>query len=125
MEKYLYEDLTKKIIECCYSVYDELGSGFLESVYENALILELKDKGLKVEQQKELEIFYKGNIIGNFRTDIIVNNKVILELKSVSDISKIHEVQLVNYLKGTNMKVGLVINFGEKLTFKRKFFDRH
>ena len=125
MEKYLHEDLTKKIIECSYNVFDELGSGFLESVYESALTLELKNKNLNVEQQKELNIFYKDNIVGRFRTDLIVDDKVIIELKAVSNISKIHEIQLVNYLKGTNIKVELIVNFGEKLTFKRKFFDRH
>ncbi len=125
MGNYLFEELTQEIIRCCYNVYDELGSGFLESVYENALALELESVGLKVEQQKGLDIFYKGNVVGNFRTDLVVEDKVIIELKAVSNILKVHEVQLVNYLKGSRIKVGLIVNFGEELKFKRKYFDRH
>lgn len=124
MSIYLYEELTNKIIKCFYKVYDELGSGFLESVYENALVIELESMGLKVEQQKDLNVFYKGNIIGSFRTDLIVDKKVIIELKAVSSFLKVHEVQLVNYLKGTGIKVGLLVNFGEELKFKRKIYDR-
>ncbi|WP_320045976.1 GxxExxY protein [uncultured Ilyobacter sp.] len=122
MTKYLYEDLTEKIIKCFYKVYDELGFGFLESVYEAALVIELQEMGLKIERQKELEVFYKGISIGKYRSDIIVENKIIIELKSTSNLSKIHEVQLVNYLKATNIEIGLLVNFGEKLTFKRKIF---
>ena len=122
MTDYLYKDLTEKIIKCFYKVYDELGFGFLESVYENALIIELQNIGLKVENQKELEVFYKGFSVGKYRSDIIVENKVIIELKSINKLSKFHEVQLVNYLKATNIEIGLLVNFGEKLNFKRKIF---
>ena len=122
MAEYLYEDLTKKIIKCFYKVYDELGYGFLESIYENALIVELQETGLKIENQKGLEVFYKGVLVGKYRSDIIVEDKVIIELKAVSQLTKSHEVQLVNYLKATNIEIGLLVNFGEKLNFKRKIF---
>jgi len=106
MAEYLYEDLTKKIIKCFYKVYDELGYGFLESIYENALIVELQETGLKIENQKGLEVFYKGVLVGKYRSDIIVEDKVIIELKAVSQLTKSHEVQLVNYLKATNIEIG-------------------
>jgi len=122
MTEYLHQDLTEKIIRCFYNVFDELGYGFLESVYESALVLELKNIGLKVESQKELEVFYKGVSVGKYRSDIIVENKVIIELKAVSQLTKAHEVQLVNYLKATNIEIGLLVNFGEKINFKRKIF---
>ena len=122
MTKYLYKDLTEKIIKCFYKVYDELGFGFLESVYEAALVIELQEMGLKIERQKELEVFYKGISVGKYRSDVIVENKVIIELKSINKLSTIHEVQLVNYLKATNIEIGLLVNFGEELTFKRKIF---
>ena len=122
MNEYLYRDLTEKIIKCFYSVYDELGYGFLESVYESALIVELENIGLKIEAQKELEVFYKSVSVGKYRSDIIVENKVIVELKAITQLSKIHEVQLVNYLRATGIEIGLLVNFGEKLNFKRKIF---
>jgi len=122
MTEYLHQELTEKIIRCFYNVFDELGYGFLESVYESALVLELQDMGLKVESQKELEVFYKGISVGKYRSDIIVENKVIIELKAVSQLTKAHEVQLVNYLKTTNIEIGLLVNFGEKINFKRKIF---
>lgn len=122
MTEYLHRNLTEKIIKCFYKVYDELGYGFLENVYENALIVELQDIGLKTESQKELEVFYKGISVGKYRTDIIVEDKVIVELKAVAQLSKAHEVQLVNYLKTTGIEVGLLVNFGEQLNFKRKIF---
>lgn len=122
MTEYLHKDLTEKIIKCFYNVFDELGYGFLESVYESALVLELNNMGLKVERQKELEVLYKGISVGKYRSDIIVEDKVIIELKAVSQLTKAHEVQLVNYLKATNIEIGLLVNFGEKLNFKRKIF---
>lgn len=120
MTEYLYKSLTEKIIKCFYKVHDELGYGFLESVYEKALIIELQNMGLKVESQKEIEVFYKEVLVGKYRSDIIVEDKVIIELKAISRLTKSHEVQLVNYLKATNIEIGLLVNFGEKLNFKRK-----
>jgi len=122
MTKYLHKDLTAKIIKYFYNVFDELGYGFLESVYESALVLELNNMGLKVERQKELGVFYKGVSIGKYRSDIIVEDKVIIELKAISQLIKAHKVQLVNYLKATNIEIGLLVNFGEKINFKRKIF---
>ena len=122
MTEYLYKDLTEKIIMCFYKVHDELGYGFVEAIYEKALIIELENIGLNVESQKDLEVFYKGTSIGNYRADIIVDDKIIIELKAVTQLLKIHEVQLVNYLKVTNIEIGLLVNFGEKLNFKRKIF---
>ena len=124
MAKYLYEELSSKIIQSIYRVYDKLGYGFLESVYENALLIELKRLGVGVENQKELKVYYDNEIVGIFRSDIIVEDKIIIELKSVVSLTKIHEVQLVNYLKSTKLKVGILVNFGEKLEIKRKYFEQ-
>jgi len=124
MAKYLYEELSSKIIQSIYRVYDKLGYGFLESVYENALLIELKRLGVGVENQKELKVYYDNEIVGIFRSDIIVEDKIIIELKSVVSLTKIHEVQLVNYLKATKLKVGILVNFGEKLEIKRKYFEQ-
>ena len=119
---YKYQDLTKKIISCFYNVYNELGYGFLESVYENSIIKEFKKKNLKVQNQKEIDVYYRNEIVGNFIADIIVDDKIIIEVKAVKELKQIHEVQLVNYLKATKIEVGLLVNFGEKLEFKRKVF---
>ena len=119
---FLYEDTTKKIIKCFYNVYDELGSGFLESVYEKALMIELKDIGLKSESQKNLNVYYKEQLVGDFKVDIIVGGKIIIEIKAVSKLVAQHEAQLLNYLKATGVKIGLLVNFGEKLEFKRRVF---
>ncbi|MEW6104102.1 MAG: GxxExxY protein [bacterium] len=116
-----YKELTKKIIGCAYRVYNTMGFGFLESVYEKCLLIELKRVGLKAESQKPIKVFYDGEIVGEFEADIIVEDVVILELKSVRRIAIAHELQLVNYLTATHKDVGLVINFGEKkVEVKRK-----
>ncbi len=117
----LYKDLTEKIIKAAMNVHNTLGFGFMEKVYENSLMTELKLSGLKAIQQSPVEVFYKGDLVGDYITDIIVEDKVILELKSVENLNKVHEVQLVNYLKAVNMEIGMLLNFGkEKLEFKRK-----
>ncbi len=117
----LYKDLTEKIIKAAMNVHNALGFGFMEKVYENSLMTELKLSGLKAIQQSPVEVFYKGDLVGDYITDIIVQDKVILELKSVENLNKVHEVQLVNYLKAVNMEIGMLLNFGkEKLEFKRK-----
>jgi len=123
--KYLHEDLTKKIIKCFYSVYDELGYGFLETVYAKALLLELVDSELTAEEQKDIKVYFKNNSVGNFKADIVVDNKVIIEVKAVKTLLPIHEVQVVNYLKATGIEVGLLVNFGEKLEFKRKVMSNN
>lgn len=121
--KYKYSKITEKIIESTFNVYNTLGYGFLEKVYENALIVELRNKKLNVEAQKPIKVFYKDKLVGEYIVDIIVEGKVIVEVKSVNSLNKIHEVQLVNYLKATKLEVGLLINFGEEMKIKRKIFD--
>jgi len=121
-KKYLYSDITEKIIKCFYKVYDELGSGFLESIYVKALIIELKEIGFQVEYEKELKVKYKEKIIGIFRADIIVEDKIIIEVKAVTNLIPQHEAQLINYLKATGIRVGLVVNFGNELDFKRRIY---
>ena len=119
-----HEDLTEKIIGAAYTVYNKLGRGFLEKVYENALAIELRKMGLKIAQQAPIEVIYEGNIVGDYTSDLLVENKVIVELKAVSRMNKIHEVQLVNYLASTGIEVGLLCNFGENFEMKRKIFSR-
>ncbi|MEW6606508.1 MAG: GxxExxY protein [bacterium] len=119
-----YKELTEKIIGCAYRVYNTMGFGFLESVYEKCLLIELKRAGLKADSQKSIKVFYDGEIVGEFEADIIVEDVVILELKSVRQIVTAHELQLVNYLTATHKDVGLIINFGEKkVEVKRKVRD--
>ncbi len=120
--KYLYSDITDKIIRCFYNVFDELGAGFLESIYVKALIIELKNIGLNIKSEKEIKVNYKGTIIGNFRADTVVEDKVIIEIKAISALNSQHEAQLLNYLKATGIRVGLLVNFGSKLEFKRRIF---
>ena len=116
-----YGELTEEIIGCAYRVYNKMGFGFLESVYEKCLLIELLKSGLSAESQKPITVFYENEIVGEFVADIIVNDRIILELKSVKQIVKAHEVQLVNYLIATGKPVGLIINFGErKVEIKRK-----
>ena len=117
-----HSDLTEKIIGCAYRVYNTLGSGFLESVYERCLIIEAEKYGLSVEAQKAVNVYYDEQIVGNFIADLIVDKKVIIELEAVRNLVIAHEVQLVNYLTATKIPVGLLINFGEtKVEVKRKF----
>ena len=116
------EDLIKQIVQCAYNVRTKLSAGFLESVYQNALFIELKDNGLSVEKEVPINVYYNNIIIGEFRADIIVENSVIIELKSVQHLTTAHEAQLVNYLTATEIEHGLLINFGsEKIEIKRKF----
>tara|TARA_B100002003_G_C13707664_1_gene355355 strand:+ start:38 stop:448 length:411 start_codon:yes stop_codon:yes gene_type:complete len=119
-----YSELTEKIIGCAYSVYNKMGFGYLESVYEKCMLIELRKAGLKVESQKSLTVFYENETVGEFIADIIVNDTIILELKSAKQIIKAHEVQLVNYLVATGKPVGLILNFSEsKVEVKRKIKD--
>ena len=119
-----YVELTNTIIGCAFRVYNILGYGFLESVYEKAMLIELNKAGLRAEFQKEILVHYDGQIVGEFKADIFVEDVIIVELKSVRMLSKAHEVQLVNYLLATQKSVGLLINFGEKsVEVKRKIRD--
>ena len=116
------EDLIKQIIQCAYNVRMKLAAGFLESVYRNALLIELNDKGLKVDNEVPINVYYNNVIVGEFRADIVVENTVILELKATQHLSPVHEAQLVNYLTATDIEHGLLINFGgEKIEIKRKY----
>ena len=119
-----YEEITEKIIGCAYRVYNKMGFGFLESVYEKCLLIELKKEGLQAESQKAIIVKYENQIVGHFTIDILVEDTIILELKSVKQIIQAHEVQMVNYLVATGKEVGLILNFGEKkVEVKRKVRD--
>ena len=116
------EALITRIIQCAYNVRKKLAAGFLESVYRNALLIELNDKGLKVDNEVPINVYYNNVIVGEFRADIVVENTVILELKATQHLSPVHEAQLVNYLTATDIEHGLLINFGgEKIEIKRKY----
>ena len=121
----LNKEITDKIIKAFYKVYNDLGYGFLERVYENALFIELTDMGLKCEKQRPIDVFYKEVKVGNYFADIIVEDKIILELKAAEGIAEEHEFQLVNYLKATEIEVGLLLNFGKAPEFKRKIFTNN
>jgi GxxExxY protein len=116
-----HSDLTEKIIGCAYDVFNTLGAGFLESVYERSLLIELKQAGLDARPQVPLNVYYRESLVGQFFADIIVDQKVVVELKSIESLAKAHEVQLVNYLVATGMPVGLLINFGpDRVEVRRK-----
>ena len=119
-----YGELTEKIIGCAYRVFNKMGFGFLESVYEKCLLIEMRKAGLDTESQKPITVYYDGEVVGEFVADIIVNDAVIIELKSVRRIIKAYEIQLVNYLVATGKPVGLILNVGErKVEIKRKVKD--
>ena len=124
-ENYKYSDLTEKIIHEAYYVYNTLGYGFLEKVYENALFNRLKNVGLNTKIQQPINVYFENDLVGEYCADLIVENKVIVELKAIKDILDIHETQLVNYLKATNIEVGLLINFGPKIQIRRKVFSNN
>jgi len=116
------EDLISSIIQCAYNVRTHLSPGYLENVYQNALVLELKENGISVETEVPITVYYKDNIVGEYRADMVVGNRVIVELKAIQNLLPVHEAQLVNYLTATNVDNGLLINFGgEKIEIKRKY----
>ena len=116
-----YQELTNKIIGSAYTVYNQMGFGFLESVYEKCLLIELKKHGLKAENQKTIKVKYDNEIVGDFIADLLVEDKIIIELKAIRELNKIHEAQLVNYLTATGLDLGLLINFAdERVQIKRK-----
>lgn len=120
MSEFLHGEVTKEIIGAAFEVWKVLGYGFLEKVYENALVVELKLRGLAVEQQFGIDVRYKSVIVGNYAADLFTANKVIVELKAEKEYNSKHEAQLLNYLKATGVKVGILLNFGEnKCEFKR------
>ena len=115
--------ITDAIIGAFYEVYNELGHGFLESVYRDALAFDLISKGLRAEREKSVNVRFRDKIVGVFRTDLVVENAVIAELKCARTIDKIHEAQLLNYLKATEYEVGLLLNFGYRPQFRRMFLS--
>jgi GxxExxY protein len=118
-----HASVTENIIKVFYAVYNELGFGFLESVYENALAIALSEAGISVEQQASIAVYFRGRQVGDFRCDLLVEGKVILELKAVREIAPEHIAQTLNYLKATDVEVALILDFGEKPAFKRLVFD--
>ncbi|HSA04398.1 MAG TPA: GxxExxY protein [Tenuifilaceae bacterium] len=124
-QDYIHKELSSKIIECFYKVYNKLGYGFLEKVYENALKIELEQSGLIVDKQRPIKVFYDSVIVGEYYADLIVNNLIIIELKAAESICEEHEFQLINYLKATEIEVGLLLNFGKKPEIRRKIFSNN
>ena len=118
----LHGDITELIIKAFYKVYNTLGYGFLEKVYENAMRIELSKMGLNVLQQKNIKVFYEEDQIGEYFADLFVDDLIIVELKAAENICEEHEAQLLNYLKATDIEVGLLLNFGKEPRFKRKYF---
>jgi GxxExxY protein len=123
-DEYPLSELTEKIIGSAFKVHNTIGEGFHEKVYENALVEELKNQGISVDQQKELNVVYSGKPVGSFIADLLIEKSVIVEIKAKQSIEKANEEQLVNYLKASGIKVGLIINFGKSVEIKRKIFTR-
>ena len=118
--KIVYKELSYKIINGAIKVHNTLGCGFLEKVYENALVIELKEKGIDCKQQKPIKVLYRNQVVGEYVADILVENKIIFELKTVDEILNIHKAQVINYLKATWLKLGIILNFAKpKLEYKR------
>ena len=122
-QDFKYKGLTEEIIEIFYRVYNKLGYGFLEKVYENAMMIELKRAGIPAVSQFAIKVLYEGEVIGEYYADILVDNKVIVEIKAARSLVKENEAQLLNYLKATAIEVGLLVNFGTMPEVKRKAFD--
>jgi GxxExxY protein len=118
----LHHEITEKIIKAFYTVYNSLGYGFLERVYEHAMAIELRKLGLTVLEQSPINVYYKGILVGEYFADLLVEGLVIVELKAADGIVEEHEAQLLNYLKATDIEVGLLLNFGPKPQIKRKIF---
>jgi len=122
-EDLLHKDTTDKIIKAFYYVYNKLGYGFLEKVYENALAIVLRRYGCNVAQQVPVKVYFEGEVVGDYYTDLVINGFVIVELKAAESIAEAHEAQLVNYLRATDIEVGLLLSFGPEPEFRRKVFS--
>lgn len=118
-----YRDLTEEIIGVFYDVYNELGHGFLESVYASAMASALRARDLLVERERTIEVYFRGEVVGEFKADLVVNGVVLLELKAVRAIDQAFEKQILNYLRGTEIEVGLILNFGPKPESRRFVFE--
>ena len=123
--KLKHADITEAIIGAFYDVYNELGHEFLESVYRDALAVVLLSKGLSVEREKPVQVRFRGQTVGLFRTDLVVQQSVIVELKCARTLDRVHEAQLLNYLKATEFEVGLLLNFGTRPQFRRMLLDNN
>jgi len=121
---YRHSRTTDRIIGAAYKVYNELGHGFAERVYQNALALEMVGAGLSVHCQRPIRVLYRGRVVGDYVADLVVDDKVIVEVKAVAGLEGAHEAQLINYLKATGIEVGLLINFGPQIEIKRRLFDQ-
>ncbi len=124
-QNYKHSDLTEQIIRCFYTVYNSLGYGFLEKVYKKALLLELVKNDFSCKSQCPIKVYYNGQIVGEYFADVIVEELIIIELKAVEYLAEEHEFQLINYLKATDIEVGLLLNFGKNPEIKRKVFSNH
>ena len=122
-QDFKHKELTEKIINIFYRVYNKLGYGFLEKVYENAMMIEFKREGILAISQSPIKVFYEGDVIGEYYADILVDNKVIIEIKAAKRLVEENEAQLLNYLKATDIEAGLLLNFGTEPEVKRKAFD--
>ena len=120
-----HSEITEKIIKAFYKVYNTLGYGFLEKVYENAMVIELRKMGLQVSQQKRVKVYYEKEVVGDYYSDLLVENSIMVELKASKSLCEADEFQLINYLKATDIEVGLLLNFGKKAEFRRKIFSNN
>ena len=122
-QDFKYKELTEEIIKIFYNVYNKLGYGFLEKVYEKAMMIECNKEGIPAVSQYPIKVSYENEIIGEYYADIVVNNEVIIEIKAARQLAREHEAQLLNYLKATDIEVGLLLNFGPEPEVRRKAFD--
>jgi len=118
-----HAELTDKIIGVYYDVYNELGYSFLESVYEESMAMALREAGLEAEPQVAVPVLFRGHQVGDFRADLLIEHKILLELKAARTLDRSHEAQLLHYLRATKIEIGLLLNFGDKPQFRRLFFD--
>jgi len=123
-KNYKHSEITGKILKAFFKVYNILGYGFLEKVYENAMLIELRKTGLRCSNQLPIQVFYDDQVVGDYTADILVEELVIVELKAIEKLAPIHETILVNYLKGTELEVGLLLNFGPKPEYKRRVLTK-
>jgi len=118
-----HAELTDKIVGVYYDVYNELGYSFLESVYEESMAMALREAGLEAEPQVAVPVLFRGHQVGDFRADLLIEHKILLELKAARTLDRSHEAQLLHYLRATEIEIGLLLNFGDKPQFRRLFFD--
>ncbi|MCG2785425.1 MAG: GxxExxY protein [Anaerolineae bacterium] len=118
-----HAEVTEKILRAFFDLHTELGYGFSEKVYENSLAILMQERGLKIQQQMPIHVYFHGKVVGEYIADALVNDVVVVELKAVSKLNEDHAAQLLNYLKATDYEVGLLLNFGQTAEFRRKVYD--